>query len=76
MKEPPFLPTPMTALTAFLIKTETYLNTLLLTSFQIQLPVLLLVSQQTFSLQAQVTQLTYELLNNRITLGLALGLGV
>ena len=39
LKEPPFLPTPMTALTAFLIKTEMYLNTLLLTSFQIQLPV-------------------------------------
>ena len=37
---------------------------------------LLQIQQQTFSLQAQVTQLTYELLNNRITLGLALGLGV
>lgn len=37
---------------------------------------LLQIQQQTFSLQSQVTQLTYELLNNRITLGLALGLGV
>lgn len=37
---------------------------------------LLQVQQQTFSLQAQVTQLTYEKLNNRILLGLALGLGV
>lgn len=37
---------------------------------------LLQIQQQTFSLQAQVTQLTYERLNNRITLGLALGLGV
>ncbi|WP_281561446.1 TolC family protein [Thalassomonas sp. RHCl1] len=37
---------------------------------------LLQVQQQTFSLQAQVTQLTYQKLNNRITLGLALGLGV
>ena len=36
---------------------------------------LLQIQQQTFSLQAQVTQLTYERLNNRITLGLALGLG-
>ena len=33
---------------------------------------LLQIQQQTFSLQAQVTQLTYELLNNRITLGLSL----
>jgi outer membrane protein TolC len=37
---------------------------------------LLQIQQQTFSLQAQVTQLTYARLNNRITLGLALGLGV
>ena len=37
---------------------------------------LLQVQQQTFSLQSQVTQLTYERLSNRITLGLALGLGV
>lgn len=37
---------------------------------------LLQIQQQTFSLQSQVTQLTYERLNNRITLGLALGLGV
>ncbi|KGJ91548.1 TolC family protein [Colwellia psychrerythraea] len=37
---------------------------------------LLQIQQQTFSLQAQVTQLTYEQLNNRITLGLALGLGL
>ncbi|WP_139345338.1 TolC family protein [Pseudocolwellia agarivorans] len=37
---------------------------------------LLQVQQQTFSLQSQVTQLTYERLNNRITLGLALGLGI
>lgn len=37
---------------------------------------LLQIQQQTFSLQAQVTQLMYERLNNRITLGLALGLGV
>ncbi len=37
---------------------------------------LLQVQQQTFSLQTQVTQLTYQRLNNRISLGLALGLGV
>ena len=37
---------------------------------------LLQVQQQTFSLQIQVTQLTYQQLTNRITLGLALGLGV
>lgn len=37
---------------------------------------LLNIQQQTFSLQAQVTQLKYEKLNNRISLGLALGLGV
>ncbi len=37
---------------------------------------LLEVQKQTFSLQAQVTQLTYQLLTNSITLGLALGLGV
>ena len=37
---------------------------------------LLQVQQQTFTLQTQVTQLTYEKLNNRILLGLALGLGV
>jgi len=37
---------------------------------------LLQVQQQTFSLQAQVTQLTYQQLTNRITLGLAVGLGV
>ena len=37
---------------------------------------LLQVQQQTFSLQVQVTQLTYQQLTNRITLGLALGLGV
>jgi len=37
---------------------------------------LLQVQQQTFSLQTQVTQLTYQKLNNRISLGLALGLGV
>lgn len=37
---------------------------------------LLQIQQRTFSLQTQVTQLTYERLNNRITLGLALGLGV
>lgn len=37
---------------------------------------LLQIQQQTFSLQAQVTQLKYERLTNRITLGLALGLGV
>jgi len=36
---------------------------------------LLQVQQQTFSLQVQVTQLTYQRLVNRITLGLALGLG-
>ena len=34
------------------------------------------IQQQTFSLQTQVTQLKYEKLNNRISLGLALGLGV
>lgn len=37
---------------------------------------LLQIQQQTYSLQAQVTQLTYQRLNNRITLGLALGLGI
>ena len=37
---------------------------------------LLNIQQQTFSLQAQVTQLKYEKLNNRISLGLSLGLGV
>lgn len=37
---------------------------------------LLQVQQETFSLEAQVTQLTYQRLNNRISLGLALGLGV
>ncbi len=37
---------------------------------------LLNIQQQTFSLQTQVTQLKYEKLNNRISLGLALGLGV
>lgn len=33
------------------------------------------VQSQTFSLQIQLTQLIYQRLNNRITLGLALGLG-
>lgn len=33
------------------------------------------VQNQTFDLQTQLTQLTYQRLNNRITLGLALGLG-
>ena len=37
---------------------------------------LLQIQQQTFSLQTQVTQLTYQHLNNRISLGLALGLGI
>ena len=37
---------------------------------------LLQVQQNTFSLQAQVTQLTYLQLSNRIDLGLSLGLGV
>lgn len=37
---------------------------------------LLQIQQQTFSLQANVTQLTYQRLTNRIALGLALGLGV
>jgi len=37
---------------------------------------LLQVQQQTFSLQTQITQLTYQRLSNRISLGLALGLGV
>ena len=37
---------------------------------------LLQVQQQTFSLQGQVTQLIYQRLTNRITLGLALGFGV
>ncbi len=37
---------------------------------------LLNIQQQTFSLQTQVTQLKYEKLSNRISLGLALGLGV
>jgi len=37
---------------------------------------LLEVQQQTFSLKAQLTQLTYQRLANRISLGLALGLGV
>lgn len=36
---------------------------------------LLQIQQQTFSLQAQVTQLTYQQLTNRVSLGLALGLG-
>lgn len=37
---------------------------------------LLQVQQSTFSLQSQITQLTYQQLNNRIQLGLALGYGV
>ncbi len=37
---------------------------------------LLTVQTQTFDLQVQKTQLTYNRLSNRITLGLALGLGV
>lgn len=37
---------------------------------------LLTVQQQTFSLQAEIAQLNYQRLTNRITLGLALGLGV
>ena len=37
---------------------------------------LLQIQQQTFSLQTQVTQLTYQHLSNRISLGLALGLGI
>lgn len=36
---------------------------------------LLQIQQQTFSLQTQVTQLTYQQLTNRVSLGLALGLG-
>lgn len=37
---------------------------------------LLTVQAQTFDLQVRKTQITYNLLSNRITLGLALGLGV
>ncbi|MBR9910130.1 MAG: TolC family protein [Gammaproteobacteria bacterium] len=37
---------------------------------------LLTVQQQAFNLQAQLTQITYQRLANRIDLGLALGLGV
>ncbi|WP_067863111.1 TolC family protein [Neptuniibacter marinus] len=37
---------------------------------------LLEVQQQTFNLEAQLTEITYQRLTNRITLGLALGLGV
>lgn len=36
---------------------------------------LLQIQQQVFALQVQVNQLTFQQLNNRITLGLALGLG-
>jgi len=36
---------------------------------------LLTIQEQTFSLQSAVSQLTYQQLSNRITLGLALGLG-
>ena len=36
---------------------------------------LLQIQQQTFSLQTQVTQLTFQQLTNRVSLGLALGLG-
>lgn len=37
---------------------------------------LLEVQQQTFDLQSQLDELTYQRLSNRITLGLALGLGI
>lgn len=37
---------------------------------------LLQIQQQSFSLQSQLTELTYQVLANRINLGLALGLGV
>jgi NodT family efflux transporter outer membrane factor (OMF) lipoprotein len=37
---------------------------------------LLQIQQQTYDLESQLTQLTYQRLSNRITLGLALGLGV
>lgn len=37
---------------------------------------LLQVQQSTFALQSQISQLTYQQLNNRIQLGLALGYGV
>jgi len=37
---------------------------------------LLEVQQQTFDLESQLNDLTYERLSNRITLGLALGLGI
>ncbi|GAB3103179.1 TolC family protein [Aestuariicella hydrocarbonica] len=37
---------------------------------------LLLVQQQAYDLEAQLDNLTYQFLSNRITLGLALGLGV
>ncbi|RYV04188.1 RND transporter [Shewanella sp. OPT22] len=37
---------------------------------------LMTVQRQAFSLETQLTNLTYQRLNNRITLGLALGLGV
>jgi NodT family efflux transporter outer membrane factor (OMF) lipoprotein len=37
---------------------------------------LLQIQEETFDLESQLTQLTYQRLSNRITLGLALGLGV
>jgi NodT family efflux transporter outer membrane factor (OMF) lipoprotein len=37
---------------------------------------LLQIQEQTYDLESQLTQLTYQRLSNRITLGLALGLGV
>ena len=37
---------------------------------------LMTVQRQEFSLETQLTNLTYQRLNNRVTLGLALGLGV
>jgi outer membrane protein TolC len=37
---------------------------------------LLQIQEETYDLESQLTQLTYQRLSNRITLGLALGLGV
>jgi NodT family efflux transporter outer membrane factor (OMF) lipoprotein len=37
---------------------------------------LLTIQKETFDLEAELTQITYQRLSNRITLGLALGLGV
>ncbi|MBL4763991.1 MAG: TolC family protein [Colwellia sp.] len=62
------------ALTSALRSEKTYLERY--RSGSVSLLDLLTVQEQTFSLQAEVSQLTYQQLSNRITLGLALGLGV